>query len=89
MYKVFKDFKLFFAMKCKYCKEKDESKLLMRTSAAEGIAETINICTSCLWQRVLEQKIQDGNLLSKKASIEERLLDRSQPTHSRVGKKAR
>lgn len=74
-------------MGCKYCNEHAQSDLVVRTGVVDGRLETITICTSCLWEKVLSPKVEDGNLLSEKESIESRLLGESQSAHSRMGKK--
>jgi len=36
-------------MECKYCAEKDETRLMTRSTVIEGIVETIDICLECWW----------------------------------------
>jgi len=74
-------------MVCKYCNEKDESKIVMRSTVVDGRVETENICTSCLWEQLLNDHSEDGNLLSKQASPERTLSAKSKSAHSAVGKK--
>jgi hypothetical protein len=52
-------------MGCKYCNEKAESELVMRTGLEHGRLETITICTSCLWERVLSRTITNENPLQR------------------------
>lgn len=72
-------------MACKFCNEKDESKLVMRSSVVNGKVETVNICSSCLWEQLLDDHSEDGNLLSKKDSNARRIPPELTSTHSRVG----
>lgn len=55
-------------MTCEYCDEKDESMLVMRSSVVNGKVETVNICTSCLWKQLLDDKSEDEKQLSDKDS---------------------
>ena len=55
-------------MKCKYCNEMDESKLLMRSTVIKSQVETITICTSCLWEKLTPTEAKNGKILPKKKS---------------------
>jgi hypothetical protein len=59
-------------MACKFCDEKDKSRLGMRSRVVNGEVETIEICSSCLWEKVMHGESEDGKLLSKGKSIEGR-----------------
>lgn len=74
-------------MECKYCHEKDEAKLLMRTTVVNHKIETVQICTSCLWERMTSEKTNDGNILPEKESIEGRVSKEPELAHSGVGEK--
>lgn len=60
-------------MACEYCDEKDESRLVTRSSVVNGKVETVTICTPCLWEQLLDDHGEDGNLLSKKNTSEGKL----------------
>lgn len=82
MYNTFKLVKTRCIMECKICNEKDESKLVLRSTVVNQKVETIQICTSCLWEKLLNDENDDGNLLSGKESIEGRVFNESEFTHS-------
>ncbi|MBU0477920.1 hypothetical protein KKC91_05080 [bacterium] len=53
---------------CKYCGEKDESKLTMSTRVVNGKVETIDVCLACFWIEKSRAEGKDGNKLSEQAS---------------------
>lgn len=59
-------------MACEFCGEKNKSRLGMRTSVVNGKVETVEICSSCLWERLMYDENEDGKLLSKRKQVEER-----------------
>jgi hypothetical protein len=72
-------------MACKYCNEKDESKLVMRSSVVNGKVETVNMCSSCLWEQLLDDHSENETSLSKKDSNAKRIPREFTSAHSRVG----
>jgi hypothetical protein len=74
-------------MACKYCNDKDESKLVMRSRVVNGKVETVNICTSCLWEQLLNDHSEDGTLLSNKDSHARRIPQDPTSTDSRVSER--
>lgn len=56
-------------MKCNYCDETAESKLLVRSSMVNGIVKSIDICLSCFWFKRIRVAMKDGKILSKKKAI--------------------
>lgn len=73
-------------MPCKFCNEKDDSKLAMRSTVVNGKVETVQICTSCLWGKLTNDAIEDGNVLSEKADTEG-ISPESKAAYSPMGKK--
>lgn len=57
-------------MECKYCGEKDESRLMMRTEVIDGKVETSHVCLDCWWFKEINVERKNGNLLSEKKPIE-------------------
>lgn len=57
-------------MECKYCGEKDESRLVMSTRVVNGQLEDADVCLGCLWFKEFEHEGENGKLLSKKKNIE-------------------
>jgi len=56
-------------MECKFCNEKEKSKLMKRSRVVYGAVETIDICLNCLWIKLHDD--EDGEqLLSKKEYTE-------------------
>ena len=57
-------------MRCKYCNEVDESRLIMSTRLVNGRVETIDICLRCFWRDkfVHEAGGEDGNTISENNS---------------------
>ena len=51
-------------MACEFCGEKDKSRLGMRTRVVNGKVETVEICSSCLWERLMYG--ENGKILSKR-----------------------
>ena len=45
----------------------------MRSRVVNGEVETVEICSSCLWDRLIHKESDDGKLLSDGKSIEERM----------------
>ena len=41
-------------MPCKFCGERDESKLIMSSRFVNGIVETVDICFKCYWRDKFE-----------------------------------
>ncbi|MBT6690433.1 hypothetical protein HN903_02480 [archaeon] len=52
-------------MTCKFCGEKDKSRLGMRSSVVNGKVETVEICSSCLGEKLMFGEIESGKLLSE------------------------
>ena len=52
-------------MACEFCGEKDNSRLGMRSSVVNGKVETVEICSSCLGEKLMFAEIESGKLLSK------------------------
>lgn len=75
-------------MVCIYCKEKDESRLMMRSQVVRGKVETINVCLQCWWSKEVHTDGENGNLLSEQKPTERRIPDQPEPSHSGVGKAA-
>lgn len=42
-----------FEMVCEYCEEEDSGKLGMRSRVVNGEVETVEICSWCLWNRLI------------------------------------
>jgi len=57
-------------MACEFCGEKDKSKLGMRSSVVNGKVKTVEICSSCLGEKLMLDKSKNGKLLSKRKPIE-------------------
>jgi len=51
-------------MACEFCGKKNKSRLGMRTRVVNGKVETVEICSSCLWERLMYG--ENGKILSKK-----------------------
>lgn len=47
-------------MECRYCGERDESKLIMSSRFVNGRVETIEICFRCFWREDFEAEGEDG-----------------------------
>lgn len=64
-YKVLKLSQQGSFMRCRYCGESDESRLIMSTRNVNGKVETIDICLSCFWieRFKAEVKGEDGSVL--------------------------
>ncbi len=45
---------------CKYCGEKDKSRLMTRSTVVEGKVETIDICLECWWSKEIHGKEENG-----------------------------
>ena len=43
-------------MTCKYCKETDETKLVMSTRMINGKAVTVDVCLCCRWREEYESE---------------------------------
>ena len=74
MYKTFKLFISLFFMECPICNEKDESKIALRTTFINQKIETIQICTSCLWEKIYSKETTNGNTLPGENKTEDQLL---------------
>lgn len=72
-------------MECAICKEKDASKLALRTSVINQKIVTIQICTSCLWERMTSEETNDENILPKQVPIEGGISEESESTYSGMG----
>lgn len=57
-------------MACEFCGEKDESRLGLRSGIADGKVETVEICSWCLWGRLMCE--ENGETLSKGKQVEGR-----------------
>lgn len=57
-------------MACEFCGEKDKSKLGMRSSVVNGKVETVEICSSCLREKLMCDETENGKLLSKEKRFE-------------------
>ena len=53
-------------MACEFCGEEDKSRLGMRSSVVNGKANTVEICSSCLGEKLMPSETENGKLLSKK-----------------------
>jgi len=58
-------------MACEFCGEKNKSRLGMRTSVVNGKVETVEICSSCLWERLMHD--ENGKILPKRQTNTERV----------------
>ena len=52
-------------MACEFCGEKDKSRLGMRSSVVNGKVKTVEICSSCLGEKLMQDKSKNEKLLSK------------------------
>ena len=68
-------------MACEYCGEENSSDLVTRSEVVDGKVETATICTSCLWEQLLEDTDKNENLLSKKKTNSRRISPESKSTH--------
>ena len=50
-------------MVCEYCGENDELNLVMRSRIIRGEVEIIQICISCLWIKLTEERNEDEQIL--------------------------
>ena len=73
-------------MACKFCGEKDKSRLGMISRVVNGEVETVEICSSCLWDRLMHNESDDGKLLSEGKSVEERMPKGCWFIYSAMGK---
>jgi hypothetical protein len=76
-------------MSCRFCGEDYKTALVMRSEVVSGEVETFTICTSCLWERYFENKINNNEkLLPEKDTKTRRISPKSKSTYPAVGKKA-
>jgi hypothetical protein len=73
-------------MACKFCGEKDKSRLGMRSRVINGEVETVEICSSCLWEKIMYNETKDGKLLSKGKPVEGRTTKNECRLYSELGK---
>jgi hypothetical protein len=57
-------------MECKFCKETDESQLLMSSRLINGRFETIEICFKCFLFGKHKIESENGDLLSERETVE-------------------
>jgi len=59
-------------MPCKFCGERDESKLIMSSRLVNGIVETIDICFKCYWRDKFEAETKGdmNGVLSEGETVE-------------------
>jgi protein-arginine kinase activator protein McsA len=53
-------------MACEFCGEKNKSRLGMRTRVVNGKVETVEICSSCLWERLMYDENEDDRRYIRK-----------------------
>ena len=73
-------------MACKFCNEKDKSRIGMRSRVVNGKVETVEICSSCLWEKLMYSESEDGKLLSKGKPVEARVNKNKSCLYSELGK---
>lgn len=59
-------------MVCAYCGERDNSRLGLRSSFVNGKLETKEICTSCLYKKLVGGVPDDGKTILERKYITER-----------------
>ncbi len=73
-------------MACKYCGEKDQSKLMIKSEVVNCRVEKINICLNCWWFKEINTDGKNGNLLPEKESIKRRISKKPESSYSGMGK---
>lgn len=58
-------------MVCDYCGERDEVKLGLRSSFINGKVENKEICSSCLWEKLVGGLPYDGRSILERKYITE------------------